>query len=144
MKNITINKCNVNQAEEVKQIINKMWPSKSLDEVTKSLIDEQEVIFAAQINNKIIGFIHGIVRNDYIEGISEYPALYIEGIFIEEQQRNQNIASFLIEELIVYGKKRNIKQIASECRETNKQSYNWHIKNNFDACQKIVHFVKNI
>lgn len=139
-----IEQCNENQAVDVKNIINKMWPSKSLDEIIKSLNDSQEVIFIAKYGDVIIGFVHGIIRYDYIEGVSEYPALYIEGIFVEENYRNKNVASCLTQRLIEFGKMKNIKQIASECRESNIQSYNWHIKNKFDACQKIVHFIKDI
>lgn len=144
MHNIAINKCTVNQADEIKTIINMMWPSKTLNEIILSLQSDNEVIYTAETDGIIIAFIHGIIRNDYIEGVTNYPALYIEGVFVYEKYRNQNIASLLVDQLVKYGKEKNIKELASECRESNTQSYNWHIKNNFDDCQRVVHFIKNI
>lgn len=134
MHNIAINNYTVSQADEIKTIINMMWPSKTLNEIIQSLQSDNEVIYTAKTDGIIIAFIHGIIRSDYIEGVTNYPALYIEGVFVYEEYRSQNIASLLVDQLVKYGKEKNIKQLASEYREGNTQSYNWHIKNNFDAC----------
>lgn len=114
-----------------------------IDDFNKLLNSDNIVLYIEQ-NNEIIGFAHFSKRNDYVEGTSSNPVLYLEGIYINEVYRNKGYAKKIVQEGIKWGKANGCKEFASDCEEENTQSIEFHKKIGFEEVNRVVCFTKKI
>lgn len=89
------------ECEQVAKLAHIMWKSdiEELIEDFNELIESDEAgIFVAVEKERIIGFAQCQLRHDYVEGTDSSPVGYLEGIFVEEEFRNQGYAKHLLKE----------------------------------------------
>ena len=111
----------------------------------KSIIgSEKEVCYLVVGEHEYIGFIHVTIREDYVEGATELPIAYIEGIYVKENYRNRGVAKELVNTAENWAKHRGCKQLASDTEITNSASIDFHKKIGFSEAARIVCFVKNL
>jgi len=84
-------------------------------------LPKNELIFVYEKNNEIIGFLHILINIDWIE---------ILNIVVEEESRNEGIASILLDYLLSDSKLERSK-ILLEVRESNTPAINLYQKFNF-------------
>lgn len=83
------------------------WSKQSLEE---ELNNETSLFLVAKEENEVIGYIGMSIVID--EG-------YIFNVAVREKYRNKGVATALINELVIYGKKNNFSFITLEVRESN-------------------------
>jgi len=129
------------------KLIKELWDDISSEEIT-GIIEEHKTsnnkIFLAKDNSKIVGFLNSSIRNDYVEGSNGSPVGYIEGIYISEKYRKQQIARELVNQLSHFYKTINICEIGSDIEIDNKQSDLFHQSIGFTDVGITKHFIKKI
>jgi aminoglycoside 6'-N-acetyltransferase I len=111
----------------------------------KSLLDsESDTCFLAKAEDDYIGFIHVSIRNDYVEGASDFPIAYIEGLYVKPNYQKLGIGKKLTEMGESWGRKKGCKQIASDAELDNLSSIDFHKKMGFEEVNRVVCFVKEL
>lgn len=72
-----------------------------------------------------------------------YDNIDIYNIVVDKKYLQNNIGSKLLDKLVKYCQKRNIKFISCEVRESNIVAINFYYKNNFIFIRKINNYYKN-
>src|SRR5690554_1195282 len=100
--------------------------------------------FGATFNNYLIGFIQISIRTDYVNGSTNSPVGFIEGIFVDENYRKKDIARKLVDRADSYFKNEGIKEIASDVLIDNIDSQNFHKSIGFEEIERVVCYIKRI
>jgi len=90
------------------------------------------------------GFANVELRHDYVEGTESSPVGYLEGIFVEENYRKQNIARNLVKSCEDWAKKMGCSEFASDCLLDNIQSLKFHLAIGFEEANRIICFKKDL
>ena len=111
----------------------------------KSIIgSEKEVCYLVVGEQEYIGFIHVTIREDYVEGATELPIAYIEGIYVKPEYQKQGLGKTLIQEAQKWGLQNGCKQIASDTELHNAAGIDFHKHAGFTETNRIVCFVKEL
>ena len=105
------------------------------------------VIFIACDGNKIIAYVHGVIRTDYVEGSEQYrnPKVgYIESLFVLESYRKQGISRKLCKMLEDWSIEKGALEFASDAYADNFDSIAFHKAIGLEASKSIVHFIKKL
>ncbi len=114
--------CREQDVYNVARLAAKLWNKdyKLLKEKFHSIVQtDNNKIFTAYYQNEMIAFAHCFIRKNNVEGTAEIPAGYIETIYVEEEYRNNGIASHLISYCENWAKSKGCKQIAIDCNKNN-------------------------
>ncbi|NLC39302.1 MAG: GNAT family N-acetyltransferase [Clostridiaceae bacterium] len=118
-----------------------LWPDNSpedfLDERARGKLPYEYLCY---MDGKPRGFISLSVRTDYVEGCSEGPVAYIEGIYVEKKFRRRGVARELIEYAKVWALAHDCHELASDCELENKVSEAFHRKVGFKEVNRIIAF----
>lgn len=118
-----------------------LWPDNSawdfLDERARGKLPYEYLCY---IDGKPCGFISLSVRTDYVEGCSEGPVAYIEGIYVKEKYRRRGAARELIEYAKTWALAHDCHELASDCELENKVSEAFHRKVGFKEVNRIIAF----
>jgi aminoglycoside 6'-N-acetyltransferase I len=79
-----------------------------------------------------------------VEGATESPVAYVEGVYVKPAYQSQGIAKKLIDQAVDWANQRGITQLASDTNITNLQSIHFHKKIGFIEVGRIVCYIKNI
>jgi aminoglycoside 6'-N-acetyltransferase I len=125
-----------------------LWPAcdfnEELEECEQILHAENETCFLIKAQDNDIAFIHVAIRTDYVEGSTQSPTAYIEGLFVKESFRNTGISRLLLNLAEKWGKQKHCTQLASDTELDNLNSIAFHQKVGFEEVNRIVCFIKNI
>ncbi len=139
--------CREQDVYNVAKLAIEMWNQdyKLLKEKFLSIVQtDNNKIFTAYYQNKMIAFAHCSIRKNYVEGNGEILVGYIETIYVEKEYRKNGIASHLISYCENWAKSKGCKQIESDCSINNNQNIEFYLFNGFKESSKLVHFIKNI
>ncbi|MDO5002765.1 MAG: GNAT family N-acetyltransferase [bacterium] len=132
----------------VAKLAKELWNNHSLvdleNEFKEYLFSDNVCIYLDYENNVPVAFSQVSLRYEYVEGVNSSPVAYLEGIFVKEEYRNQNIAQQLIIQSENWAKEKGCKEIASDCELENEISYRFHLKNGFKEVNKIICFTKQL
>lgn len=130
------------------QLRKKLWSQVS-DEENR---EELEQVFAAPDNfqiflaesdaGEVVGFLEAGIRSDYVEGCETSPVGYVEGWFVEENYRRQNVGKLLIEAAEDWARELNCREMASDCELDNAVSLSAHLAVGFAEVNRIISFKK--
>lgn len=130
------------------QLMLELWNDANLKEAIENCkrisTTTNEAIFLAKNKNDYIGFIYLSLRQEYVEGTSSAPVVYIEGIYIKPTFQQKGIGRFLVQQGEKRGKSKGAKEFASDTETFNQQSINFHKKVGFREANRIVCFIKTI
>jgi aminoglycoside 6'-N-acetyltransferase I len=130
------------------ELVLELWEDCSLDEELenyKSIIgSENEICYLAKDQEKYVAFVHISIRNDYVEGSSDLPVAYVEGIYVKPDYQKKGIAKTLIEVAENWAREKGLKQIASDTDINNLTSISFHKKMGFIEVGRIVCFIKEL
>jgi len=130
---------------QYKTVIKLLWNDIEEKEIL-SLIEQHHndkgAIFLA-INNQaeVIGFLNTTIRVDYVEGSDSDRTGYIEGIFVKEAYRKQNVGKELLEEAFGYFKTKKITEVGSDAQVDNALSDSFHKKVGFKEVEVNRHYI---
>lgn len=122
----------------------KLWPDNSYNDLYDEFKNSNHIFFGATFNNYLIGFIQISIRTDYVNGSTNSPVGFIEGIFVDENYRKKGIARKLVDRAVCYFKNEGIKEIASDVLIDNIDSQNFHKSIGFEEIERVVCYIKRI
>ena len=131
------------------QMALKLWKEADAHELKAELTESlrattQKTFIAKNQNKQPIGFINISIRYEYVEGASQSPTGYLEGIFVDENHRKLGVAKNLLKLGEKWLKDHNCKEIGSDTWLTNTESQHFHKKMGFGEAERLVHFLKKI
>ena len=134
--------------DEVTRLALKLWPENSWEHLRADfeelLQSENDMLYLAKSQQNYVGFIHLSIRTDYVEGSNSSPVGYVEGIYVEQDYRNQGISRRLVEAGEKWAKSIGCTQMASDTELTNHASQAFHTKIGFTEANRIVAFIKDL
>ncbi|EOS56043.1 aminoglycoside 6'-N-acetyltransferase [Paenibacillus barengoltzii] len=143
-----IEQANPTNLDDVTRLALKLWPEHAWRELRNELEDllasEKDRIFLAVKEGDTIGFVHMSLRFDYVEGSSSSPVGYVEGIYVDENYRNQGVSRKLVEAGEAWAKSLGCKEIGSDTELDNHGSQAFHQRIGFKEAGRIVAFIKEI
>lgn len=132
----------------VAKLAKELWNSHLLtdleNEFKKFLLLDNVCIYIDYENYIPVAFAQVSLRYEYIEGANSSPVAYLEGIFVKEKYRKQNIAQQLITICEDWAKEKGCKEMASDCELENEISYKFHLKTGFKEANRIICFTKQL
>ncbi|MCL2556168.1 MAG: GNAT family N-acetyltransferase [Firmicutes bacterium] len=105
------------------------------------------VFFVACDGNEIVGYVHGVIRTDYVEGSEQYqnPKVgYIESLFVLSEYRKQGISRKLCKMLEDWSIEQGAVEFASDAYADNTDSIEFHKAIGFEVSRPIVGFIKKL
>ncbi|HRX58372.1 MAG TPA: GNAT family N-acetyltransferase [Eubacteriales bacterium] len=132
----------------ISELALKLWPYRSRqelkDEFTAVISSENSAVFLSEIGSKAVGFAQCQLRNDYVEGTRSNPVGYLEGIFVEKENRHCGIARELLRYCEQWARSMGCTEFASDCELNNEDSFNFHRKVGFAEANRIICFIKKL
>ncbi|WP_044564970.1 aminoglycoside 6'-N-acetyltransferase [Anaerococcus provencensis] len=139
---------NKNDSKTIAQMAIKIWDNDSIEELEKEFddfVDDPNMAsFIKYLDGKAIGFANASIRYDYVEGCESSPIGYLEGVFIDDNYRNNNYARQLVEACENWAKSFGIKEFASDCELSNLDSLAFHLAIGFSEANRIICFKKDV
>lgn len=114
------------------------------EEFLTILASEKDQVFLALVKEIPIGFLHMSLRHDYVEGATDYPVGYMEGIYVEPDYRKQKVASELVRAGEQWAREKGCTEIASDAECENVLSHTFHKMVGYHMISKTVHFIKEL
>ena len=143
----------IRKAEErdigaVVELALQLWPGHEraeLEAEINGLLQTREAaFFLAFGGGAAVGFAQCQLRRDYVEGTSESPVGYLEGIFVDGGARGKGLAALLLEACERWARAQVCREFASDCELENHQSLAFHKACGFQEANRVVCFVKRI
>lgn len=132
----------------VAKLAKELWNNHSLvdleNEFKEYVYSDNVCIYIDYENNVPVAFAQISLRYEYVEGVNSSPVAYLEGIFVKEEYRKQNIAQKLITKCEYWAKEKSCREIASDCELENEISYKFHLKTGFKEANRIICFTKQL
>lgn len=132
--------------KEYHRLITSLWSDISEEDI-KEIIQHhvlgKEKIFL-YVLDEVVGFINVSIRNDYVEGCSSLGVGYIEGIYVCERVRRNQVAIQLVEHAVDYFKSIGLQEIGSDTEIDNEISQFFHKAIGFKEVGRNVHYIMKI
>ncbi len=92
-------------------------------------------------NGRAVAFISLSIRADYVEGATQKPVAYLEGIGVLEASQRQGIAGELVDFARIWAKEQGLTQLASNCDLSNTISQEVHQALGFQEVSRTVNYI---
>ena len=143
-----IRQANQEDSFMVAQLAAQLWTSQTTEEFKEEfdvLLDRSDAaVFLCLAEDKPVGFAQSQLRYDYVEGAESSPVGYLEGVFVEEEYRNQGYAAKLLVACEQWAKDKGCTEFASDCELENTQSLAFHLRCGFQEANRIICFTKKL
>ena len=130
------------------ELVVELWDDCDFDEELENyqtlIGSETEICYLVKNQAQYIAFIHLSTRHDYVEGATELPIAYVEGVYVKPNFQKQGVAKKLIRAAEDWAKQKGYKQMASDTGITNLVSIEFHKKIGFTEAERIVCFIKDL
>lgn len=148
MTTITVRKMQGGDEKDWAQMRCALWPSESYDHHLRDGADiltskDQWAFIARTTDFKPIGFAEVSVRK-YANGCTIQPVAFLEGIWVAESFRRQNIGDDLIAHVSEFMARKGFKEICSDAHIENTPALNAHASWGFSETERVVYFRKSI
>jgi len=146
---ITYKQAAIQDLERISYLMTKLHKDTEYNELleeNKYFLDKG-VFFVATHGNKIIAYVFGMLRYDYVEGSEQFrePVVgYIESLYVLPKYRRQGVARALCEQVAEWAKEQGAKELASDAYASNKKSRNFHKSIGFEESKPIVHYIRKL
>lgn len=142
----TVRPATANDLDALTALALQLWPDNEhaalRAEFEALLSDGNARLLLAVDAQQPVGFAHGQIRHDYVEGTDDPPTGYLEGIYVLEGCRGQGYARALLADLEGWARARGCRAFASDCELNNEQSLRFHLATGFREANRIICFVK--
>lgn len=139
-------KAAIEQIPQIAPLVRELWPEHTLKDLEKILesylVGSESAVFAARKEGRIIGVALCCLRHDYVEGCTTSPVGYLEGIYVQEQDRLKGVANSLCRECENWAAEMGCSEFASDCELTNTDSLRFHLSIGFHEENRIICFRK--
>lgn len=124
-----------------------LWPEtqeaehrSELEEYFQNNSENSSVFLARTETGYIVGFAEAVLRTDYVNGCTTSPVVFLEGIYVQDSYRRQNIARSLCEAVALWAKNLGCTEFASDAPITNDASRRFHAAMGFIETEQVVFF----
>ncbi|HEX4582081.1 MAG TPA: aminoglycoside 6'-N-acetyltransferase [Acidobacteriaceae bacterium] len=90
------------------------------------------------------GFVEATLRNDYVNGCTTSPVVFLEGIYVEPRARRQGIARSLVDAVEGWGRQMGCSELASDALLENSDSHAMHRGLGFEETERVVYFRRDL
>lgn len=90
------------------------------------------------------GLVEASLRRDYVNGATESPVVFVEGLYVEPFARGGGIARRLIEQVADWAVARGIGELASDALLDNRAGHAVHRALGFQETERVVYFRKSL
>lgn len=136
------------EARVLAELAIQMWKDNTIQDLEKLFESvtqsDNAVCFVKYVENTAVGFAQCQIRTDYVEGTTTSPVGYLEGIFVDENHRQNGYAKELLKECERWAKDKKCSEFASDCELGNVDSLKFHIATGFEEANRIICFKKKI
>ena len=143
-----IRKADKNDARILGQLAAQLWPHHSASEMEAEMTELLKLCdaaaFLAYDAETAVGFAQCSLRRDYVEGTSESPVGYLEGIYVAENYRDRGIAKALLAACENWAREQGCTEFASDCELDNTASLRFHLNVGFQEANRIICFTKKL
>ncbi|CAN7369528.1 GNAT family N-acetyltransferase [Rhizobium rhizogenes] len=124
-----------------------LWPDSSTEhhraELMQILTKENAIAFVAcDRTGNVVGFAEATLRHDYVNGCKTSPVLFLEGIYVRREYRQQGAAQLLCRAVADWGRIAGCREFASDALLDNVESHAFHHALGFEETQRVVYFRK--
>lgn len=142
-----IRKANEQDCAELVALMRQLWPDAPVaelkPEVRLGLRSGKMHYFIAETDEPV-GFCQLSFRHDYVPGTSTSPTAFIEGIYVVEAARQQDVATRLVEAASAFAQSQGCAELASDTEVENDGSQRFHERIGFQEVERTVHYVKKL
>ena len=126
-----------------------LWSDSTLEEMHTSLTEilhsPREAAFLVRAEDgTAIAFMNLSLRQDYVEGASQSPVAYVEGIYVKPTAQKRGIGTALIRHAEQWAREQGCVELASDALLDNTASHEFHEKVGFQEVERIVTFIKSV
>ena len=147
LENINVKKALHKDLPVAAALLAKLYDEKE-DEIysrlTKDIRYGKANVFLAYINNTTVGVCDCSLRRDYVEGTVGTVKGYLEGIYVEENNRRHGVAEALVTTAQKWFRRSGCGELASDCAAFNEASIAFLRHVGLSEVATIVCFVKRI
>lgn len=133
--------------EDVARLMCELWNESDVDAFCfhiKGCLRHDYSILVAYLNDEPVGYIELNITISYEEKFSQFPIMYICGLYVSPYFRKQGVASELIKEAENYAREKYCTRLASDYFDYNIPSANLHEKMGFKITSRRVNVIKDI
>ncbi|MFT8473557.1 aminoglycoside 6'-N-acetyltransferase [Acetobacter persici] len=124
-----------------------LWPETSeathkseLEDYFRNSSARSSAFLARTDTGLVVGFAEAGLRTDYVNGCTTSPVVFLEGIYVLEPYRRQDIARRLCEAVALWGKSLGCMEFASDAPLENNASRSFHAAMGFIETEQVVFF----
>lgn len=105
---------------------------------------DRAAFVAIAADGKLSGFAEVTLRRDYVEGCDSSPVVFLEGIYVQPEQRQSGIARALSDSVAAWGHAKGCSEYASNALLDNVNSHAFHAAIGFEETERVVFFRKEL
>lgn len=142
-----IRKANEQDCAELVRLMRHLWPDAPEDELTMEIrlgIRSDKMHYFIAETDVAVGFCQLSFRHDYVPGTTSSPTAFVEGIYVDEVFRGQDVATRLVEAAAAYARSKGCDELASDTEVENDGSQRFHERIGFREVERTVHYVKKL
>lgn len=142
-----IRKANEQDCLELVALMRQLWPDAPVAELTPEVrlgIRSGKMHYFIAETDEPVGFCQLSFRHDYVPGTSTSPTAFIEGIYVIEAARQQDVGTRLVEAASVYARSNGCDELASDTEIENVGSQQFHERIGFQEVERTVHYIKKL
>jgi len=145
---VEIKQAGLSEGEQAARLAALLWPHHDaaglLAEMERLIRSDDAAVFLCLESDCAVGFAQCSLRRDYVEGASDSPVAYLEGLFVSETHRHQGIAKNLLRAGERWGREKGCGEFASDCSLNDYDSFTFHLRNGFSEANRVICFIKKI
>lgn len=105
---------------------------------------EQRNLVARSDCGAVIGFAEATLRNDYVNGTSTSPVVFLEGLYVAPAHRRQGVAQALVAAVADWGRAAGCREFASDALIDDHDSHAFHRAIGFVEQERVVCFSRTL
>ena len=145
---MTIKKIIESDMMDATTLAKRLWPEEDFEELLRDfhhfLSSEMDAVFLARRKKEAVAFAHFALRYDYVEGTSTSPVGYLEGIYVDEDQRMKGIARALLQKGEEWARKKGCFEFGSDCVLDSRSCRMFHHSVGFSEANRLICFTKQL
>ena len=102
------------------------------------------VVLVAETVQGLSGFAEISVRHDHVEGSAAVPVPYLEGWYVDSEDRGHGIGKKLLKHAEQWAIEHGYSELASDAEIQNETSIATHLSCGFHETARTVHFIKRL
>ena len=142
-----IRKANEHDSLDLIRLMRKLWPNALEAELTLEVrlgFRSGKMHYFIATLDEPIGFCQLSFRHDYVPGASTSPTAFLEGVYVTEAGRHQDVGTRLVEAAATYARSKGCVELASDTELENNGSQRFHERIGFHEIERTVHYIKKL